>query len=113
MSVEQTRKDPFDLGDLSDFGPTPARKAPPSPAVVREISEANNFTSRSPAKAKPAKPPVAQRRRRTGRNAQFNIKATQATIERFVALADRHNFVFGELLEKALDAFEAQQKGRA
>lgn len=108
MSVEQTRKDPFDLGDLSDFGPTPPRKATPSPAVVREISEANNFTSRSPAKPKPAKAPVVQRRRRTGRNMQFNIKATPETIARFTSLADKHNLVFGELLEVALDAFEGQ-----
>jgi hypothetical protein len=111
MPAEPTRKDPFDLGDLSDFSPTAARKATPAPAAVREISEANNFTSRTPAKARPAKV-VVQRRRRTGRNVQFNIKATQTTIERFVALADKHNFVFGELLDKALDAFDAQQKGR-
>jgi hypothetical protein len=112
MSVEQARKDPFDLGDLSDFGPIMSRKSTASPAVVREVSEANNFTSRSPAKPNMSKAPAVQRRRRTGRNAQFNIKATQSTIERFTALADKHSFVFGELLEKALDAFEAQQKVR-
>ena len=37
---------------------------------------------------------------------QFNIKATPETIARFTTLADKHGLVFGELLERALEAFE-------
>jgi hypothetical protein len=48
----------------------------------------------SPATARP--PPRARR------------VATAATIARFTALADKHGLVFGELLARALDAFEAR-----
>jgi hypothetical protein len=34
-------------------------------------------------------PKQQQRRRRTGRNVQFNIKATPEAIERFIAISDR------------------------
>jgi hypothetical protein len=40
------------------------------------------FPSRSP-----AGPPKQQRRRRTGRSVQFNIKATPEAIERFIAIS--------------------------
>jgi len=69
------------------------------------VSEANNFPSRAPAQ-KPKPAPRQARRRRTGRNVQFNIKATPETIARFTALADKNKLVFGELLDRALDAFE-------
>jgi hypothetical protein len=36
------------------------------------------------------------------------VLTTAATIARFTALADRHGLVFGELLARALDAFEAR-----
>jgi hypothetical protein len=104
---ELKRADPFD--DLSDFKPTPAKKpaAVIQKEAIRQVSEANNFPSRAPERAKPANPArVVQRRRRTGRNVQMNIKATPETIARFTSLADKHGLVFGELLDRALDAFE-------
>jgi len=104
----ENRADPFagDL-DLSDFKPTATKKPKVEAAIIREVSEANNFPSR--AAAKPAavqEPAPTQRRRRTGRNVQFNIKATPETIARFTALADKNGWVFGEALEHALDALE-------
>jgi hypothetical protein len=45
-------------------------------------------------------------RHRTGRNQQFNIKATAETIVRFYRLADERRMALGELLEQALDALE-------
>jgi len=107
MMGEAARVDPFggDL-DLSDFKPTPAKKPAVQKEAIREVSEANNFPSRAPERAKPVKPVVVQRRRRTGRNVQFNIKATPETIARFTSLADKHGIVFGELLDRALDALE-------
>jgi hypothetical protein len=75
------RADPFAADDLdvSGFAPAAEKPAPPARAVIRKISEENNFPSRAPAVLHA--PPKAQRRRRTGRNAQVNIKATQETID--------------------------------
>jgi hypothetical protein len=110
MMADQNRADPFagDL-DLSDFKPAALRKPAVAKEAIREISEQNNFPSRAaerPAKAQPKSLP--QRRRRTGRNVQFNIKATPETIARFTALADKNGWVFGEALERALDALESR-----
>ena len=44
-----------------------------------------------------------RRRRRTGRNAQFNLKAKPETIETFCAIADRQGWGLGETLEKAVE----------
>jgi len=101
---EPQRADPLDI-DLSGFEPTAPAKLKLERAAVRQISEENNFPSRA-APQKPVAVARPLRRRRTGRNVQFNIKATQETIGRFSDLADRHQLVFGELLQKALDAFE-------
>jgi hypothetical protein len=104
MMSDPQRADPF---DLSDFQPTPAKKPPTlvRKEAIRQVSEDNNFPSRAPERAKTiAKPVVQQRRRRTGRNVQFNIKATAETIARFTALADKKGVPFGELLDQLLDA---------
>ena len=55
-------------------------------------------------------PSRRRRRHQTGRNQQFNIKATSETIERFYKLADKRRIALGELLEKGLDALEALEK---
>jgi hypothetical protein len=100
---EPERVDPFagDL-DLSDFKPTPPRKPAAEKTAIRQASEAHDFPSRAPDLQ--ARPPL--RRRRTGRNVQFNIKATAQTIARFTELADRRGVPFGELLEQLLAAAE-------
>ena len=106
MMSDPVRADPFNGDfDLSDFKPSPVKKPIVQREAIRQVSEANNFPSRAPEAAKPVTA-SQQRRRRTGRNVQFNIKATPETIARFTALADREGLVFGELLERALDAFE-------
>ena len=66
----------------------------PEQDVIRQVSEANNFLSRAP------------RRHRTGRNVQLNVKATAETISRFTALAQQTKLPQGELLRRALDAYE-------
>ena len=75
-------------------GTTPA-KAPAKPEAV------------SPPPAE-ARPPV--RRRRTGRNVQFNIKARPETIAAFTAIADANDWGFGETLEHAVALLEAHEK---
>jgi hypothetical protein len=113
--ADTQRSDPFGGNlDLSDFKPAAPKKTKIEPAVIREVSEANNFPSRAaPTKPKETKAaPAVQRRRRTGRNVQFNIKATPEVIARFTALADKNGWVFGELLEHALNALE-KSSGKA
>lgn len=79
----------------------------PTPRVAKEqidkLANENNFPSREG-----PKPKVTRTRRKhvTGRNQQFNIKATAATIERFYRLADERKVPLGQLLEDALNALE-------
>jgi len=47
-----------------------------------------------------------QRRRRTGRNMQFNLKARPETIESFCNIADQQGWGLGETLEKAVSLLE-------
>lgn len=98
--TEPDRADP--LGDISDFAPaTPAKPKAPV-AIARKVSEAKGFTaSRAPVVTKPT-----QRRHRTGRNAQLNIKARQETIDRFIAISEARGWVLGETLEHAVAALE-------
>jgi hypothetical protein len=52
----------------------------------------------------------ALRRRRTGRNAQFNLKAQPETIAAFCAIADRQGWGLGETLEQAVALLEREYK---
>jgi hypothetical protein len=73
--------------------------------TIEQIAEQNNFPSRQAAKTIREKP----RKRRvytTGRNRQFNIKATSETVDRFYRMADERKVSLCELLEEALDALE-------
>ena len=56
------------------------------PDEAKKAAEAAGFRSREP--AAPTSAPK-QRRRRTGRNAQFNLKTTPETIEAFTRIAGR------------------------
>ena len=113
MMSDPNRVDPFagDL-DLSEFKPAAPKKPKIEAAIIREVSEANNFPSRAASKP-PKITPTVQRRRRTGRNVQFNIKATPETIARFTALADQNGWVFGEALDRAIDALEKSLPAKA
>lgn len=92
--------------DLSGFEPKQGHGGRPaeSPERVRALAEANDFPSRAP-----ARPPLPVRRgRRTGRNMQVNIKATQETLNLFYRLTDSQGWVLGETLERALGALERE-----
>lgn len=98
--------------DVSGFKPKlPAAviEHPPAAAEqVRAISEAANFRSRDP-NPPPATPPRReQRRHRTGRNVQLNIKARAEAIEAFYAITDRENWVLGETFERAVEALKRE-----
>jgi hypothetical protein len=83
-----------------------AKTEKPVPAeTIERIAEENNFPSRQAAKA-PKEPRRKRRVYTTGRNRQFNIKATAETVERFYKMADERRVPLCELLEQALDALE-------
>lgn len=96
--------------DLSGFEPKKVRpeRPPESPEKVRALSEANNFPSRAPARPQPPDHPPLRRGRRTGRNMQLIIKATQDTVDLFYRLTDNQGWVLGETLERALEALQRE-----
>ena len=99
--------------DISGFTPKPvAASQQPTQEQVKAVSEAANFPSRQAPPATKATTPKekrTQRRYRTGRNVQFNAKASQETIDRFYALCDRNpGWVMGYTLERAVEALERE-----
>jgi hypothetical protein len=103
--------------DVSDFAPKAGPdKSAPMPEEVRAVAEAARFRSREPALpqvpvAAPLAAPLAKRvprRYRTGRNVQFNVKASQDTVDAFYAISDIKGWVLGETLEHALAALQRE-----
>lgn len=91
-------------GELDGFNPDdwkPQPKKATAPAVAAEAAAAAGFKSREAAPPKET-PKGDQRRRRTGRNVQFNIKARPDTIDAFCAVADGQGWGLGETLEQAV-----------
>ena len=102
--------------DPSEWSPEAVR-ARPEPGVARQAAENTGFRSReagqggavavTPAPVPtPTQPTSPVRRRRTGRNAQFNLKAKPETIAAFTAVADRMGWGLGETLEYAVALLE-------
>ena len=92
--------------DLSAFQPTAAKK--PDKAQVALAAEQNQFKSREvkPVVAVAAlEAPIrnARGRRRTGRTAQINLKATNEAIAKFYQIADDNGLIYGEAFERAVD----------
>lgn len=97
--------DSFDP-DAWEPGRTKSERPKPTKDAVASLAEAAGFRSREPKAAAPVGQGAPQRRRRTGRNTQFNIKADPNVIERFIALADKQGWVFGEAFEHAVGLME-------
>jgi hypothetical protein len=102
------RVDPFaTLKDPPVFATKPKAETPVQQEAIERIAEQNNFPSRQAPRV--AKEPKRKRRvHRTGRNQQFNAKATPETIDRFYKLANEKSVPLGELLRLALDALERE-----
>jgi hypothetical protein len=100
--------------DISDFAPkTGTDRSAPPPEQVKAVAEAARFRSREPVTTQlPATPKRQPRRYRTGRNIQFNVKASQETVDAFYAISDRESWVLGETLEHALEALKRELQGR-
>ena len=107
--------DEIDSFNPEDWKTKPEKTARrrPEPEVTRKAASETGFTSREAASPAPV---PKQRRRRTGRNAQFNIKARPETIDAFCAVADGQGWGLGETLEKAVALLEkeygAERQGR-
>jgi hypothetical protein len=97
--------------DVSGFAPKSTSDAKaPAPEKVRAVAEAANFSSRESKPAKSTTPKRAPRRYRTGRNVQFNVKASQATVDAFYDVCDKKGWVLGETLEQAIAALQRELK---
>ncbi len=110
--------------DLSEFTPRPKAARPRADKdALREVAEKKGFVSREPAARESAPPekaykspkavtpppapePIPQRRYRTGRNRQLNLKVTDDVMRRFYALADSQDMILGEAFEQAVAALE-------
>ena len=105
--------------DVSGFAPKTAEKPAAKPAAKREqvraVAEGASFRSREP-KAAPVMPVAPQkreqRRHRTGRNVQLNIKAKPETLEAIYAIADGQGWVLGEAFERAIEALTRELAGQ-
>lgn len=97
--------------DPKEWAPKPVNAANGRPKAeeTREAAKAAGFQSREVQRAEPAR---KVRRRRTGRNAQFNIKARPETIEAFCAIADAQGWGIGETLEHAVELLEREFPGQ-
>jgi methylmalonyl-CoA mutase N-terminal domain/subunit len=87
------------------FTTKPRAEKPVAEEAIARIAEQNNFPSRQaarPAKAERRKPRI----HRTGRNVQFNAKATAETISRVYKQAEEMKVTLGEWMERAANALE-------
>ena len=103
-----SRVNPFE--NLSDEFSTKQKTPTPENEkdLINQIAKENDFPSRQASYDENTASSSAkqQRRYRTGRNQQLNIKVTEQTINKFYRLADEQNITLAELLERALDALE-------
>lgn len=84
--------------DAGDFQPAPIRR--PDPAAARRVAEEGGYADPAPTLA----PTDTQRRHRTGRTAQLNLKVTPENRARFAQLADAAGVSMNVLFERALDS---------
>jgi hypothetical protein len=97
--------------DISGFTPRSDDEARPPPEQLDELTRGSKFRSRETAKIQQVNR-IQQRRRRTGRNVQFNIRATQQVVDEFKALSEAQDWPDGLTLEKALGALKREMASR-
>src|ERR1700677_1018940 len=102
-----TRVNPFaNLAEPPVFTTKPRKETPVTEEAITRIAEEHNFPSRQAAKA-PKELKRKPRIYRTGRNQQFNAKATPETIQKFYKTADEIPVPLGELMKQLLDTHDA------
>ncbi len=98
--------------DVGGFAPRPAAR----PEQVKAVAEEIGFRSRGPVAPRPAgaeAPPAEkreQRRYRTGRNQQLNLKVRAEDAAAFYAIADAQGWVLGDAFARAVTALERELK---
>ena len=119
--------------DISGFAPKPPARA----EQVKAVAEEAGFRSRGPVPPRLAAPPPAQtlgragrpvkpapamppeglreerreqRRYRTGRNQQLNLKVRAQDAEAFYAIADAEGWVLGDVFARAVAALARELK---
>ena len=88
--------------DASEFAPRPIKR--PDQAAVDQAAAASGFTSREPT----LRPGDTQRRYRTGRTAQLNLKVTPELKREFGQMADEAGVNQNELFERAVAALKRE-----
>lgn len=95
--------------DLSGFEPNPGRKVIPRDNI-KSVAEASGFVSRE--REAPSENPhpenAVDRRRRTGRNEQLNLKVTKEAKASFYDIADKYGLVLGDVFERAVQALSRE-----
>ena len=91
---------PDDEVGAGEFQPRPIDR--PDPVAARRVAEEGGYT----AGASTMRPGDTQRRYRTGRTEQLNLKVTPETKARFQDLADRAGVSMNALFERAVDALD-------
>ena len=96
--------------DIAGFAPKTAIDShAPKPEEVRAVAQAAKFQSREAKVPKtPTQPKRAPRVYRTGRNVQFNIKASLETVDSFYSITEKQDWVLGETLERAVEALQRE-----
>ncbi len=96
--------DPGSADDLGagDFQPRPIAR--PDPEAARRGAEEGGFTAGASTRASAD----TQRRYRTGRTAQLNLKVTPEDRARFATMADEAGISMNELFARALEALSDQ-----
>lgn len=106
--------------DDSAFGSSTSVPKPDKSEIARAAAtagKAEGFKSREGQGRGVQKPqptitkPV--RRRRTGRNVQFNIKAKAETVQAFYDICDANDWVLGETLERAVELLKNEYSIKA
>lgn len=83
------------------------REDKPTAEATKQAAEATGFRSREPVRSEPTMAtPRQQRRRRTGRTAQLNLKLKPETIDAFIRVADANGWGLGEAFERAVELLE-------
>jgi len=100
--------------DLSGFSPKSREEGrAPAQEQVKAVAKAANFPSRE-ATSVPARAPKARAARiyRTGRNVQFNAKASREVVDAIYAIAEKQGWVLGETLERAVAALRRELEAK-
>jgi hypothetical protein len=97
--------------DISGFTPRSDDEPRPRPEQLDELTRGSKFRSREAAEVQQINR-IQQRRRRTGRNVQFNIRATQQVVDEFKALSESQDWPDGLTLENALRALKREMAGK-